>query len=76
MGSAEEKLLGVSIDKNLNFNSNLSILCKKAGQKVTALASIAKLRPFHKRRILYKIFYRVTILTLSTCVAVLQQANE
>ena len=48
----EEKLLGVTIDKNLNFNSHLSILCKKAGQKVTALARIAKLLPFHKRRII------------------------
>ena len=54
--SSEEKLLGVTIDKNLNFNSHLSILCKKAGQKVTALARIAKLLPFHKRRIILKSF--------------------
>ena len=32
--SAEEKLLGVTIDKNLNFNTHLSNICKKAGQKV------------------------------------------
>ena len=31
--SAEEKLLGVTIDKNLNFNSHLANLCKKVGQK-------------------------------------------
>ena len=55
--SSEEKLLGVTIDKNLNFNSHLSILCKKAGQKVTALARIAKLLPFHKRRIILKSFF-------------------
>ena len=54
--SVEEKLLGVTIDKNLNFNSHLSILCKKDGQKFTALARIAKLLPFHKRRILLKSF--------------------
>ena len=54
--SAEEKLLGVTIDKNLNFNSHLSTLCKKVGQKVTVLARIAKLLPFHKRRILLKTF--------------------
>ena len=35
--SAEEMLLGVTIDKNLNFNSHLSKLCKKVGQNVTAL---------------------------------------
>ena len=54
--SAVEKLLGVTIDKNLNFNSHLSTLCKKVSQKVTALARIVKLLPFHKRRIILKTF--------------------
>ena len=54
--SAEEKLLGVTIDKNLNFNTHLSIVCKKVWQKVTALARVAKLLPFHKRRTLLKTF--------------------
>ena len=31
--SAEEKLLGVVIDKNLNFNSHLSKLCENVGKK-------------------------------------------
>ena len=54
--SSEQKLLGVTIDKNLNFNSHLTKLCSKAGQKVTALSRIAKLLPFHKRRIILKTF--------------------
>ena len=54
--SAEEKLLGVTIDKNLNFNSHLLKLCKKAGQKVSALARISKILPFHKRRLLLNTF--------------------
>ena len=54
--SAEVKLLGVTIDKNLNFNSYLSIVCKNVGQKVTALARIVKLLPFHKRRMILKTF--------------------
>ena len=54
--SPEEKLLGITIDKNLNFNSHLTILCKKVGAKVTALARMAKLLSFHKRRILFKTF--------------------
>ena len=54
--SPEEKLLGVTIDKNLNFNSHLSILCKKAGQKVTALARVTKLLPFYRSRELMKAF--------------------
>ena len=49
--SDEEKLLGVTIDKNLNFSSHLNTLCKKVGQKVAALARIVKLMPFHQRRI-------------------------
>ena len=55
-GSANEKLLGVTIDINLNFNTHLSILCKKVGQKVTALARIVKILPFYKRRLLLKTF--------------------
>jgi ribonuclease P/MRP protein subunit RPP40 len=54
--SREVKLLGVIIDKNLNFNSHLTTLCKKVGQKVTALARIARLLPFHKRRLILKTF--------------------
>ena len=54
--SADEKLLGVTIDKNLNFNAHLSILCKKVGQKVTALARVAKLPSFDKKRTLLKAF--------------------
>ena len=54
--STEEKLLGVTIDKNLNFNSHLSTLCKKVGQKVSALARVAKILPFDKRRLLFKSF--------------------
>ena len=45
--SAEQKLLGVTIDKNLNFNSHLLKLCNNVGRKVTALARIAKLLPFN-----------------------------
>ena len=54
--SSEEKLLGVTIDKNLNFNAHLSNLCKKVGAKVTALSRVVKLLPFYKKRILLKTF--------------------
>lgn len=54
--SAEEKLLGVIIDKNLNFNSHLVKLCNKVGQKVSALTRIVKLLPFDKRRLIVKTF--------------------
>ena len=54
--SSEEKLLGIIIDKHLNFNSHLTKLCRKVNGKVTALARIAKLLPFDKRRTVLKTF--------------------
>ena len=35
--SSEEKLLGVKIDKNLNFDSHIKDICKAAGRKLNAL---------------------------------------
>ena len=54
--STEETLLGITIDKNLKFDSHLAYLCKKVGQKVSALARIVKILPFHKRKIILKTF--------------------
>ena len=54
--SQTEKLLGITVDKNLNFESHLKILCKKVNQKVSALARIAGILPFQKRYILLKTF--------------------
>ena len=54
--SSHEKLLGLVIDKKLNFNIHLKILCKKVSAKVTALARMAKIIPFEKRRSLMKAF--------------------
>ena len=54
--SAEQKLLGITIDKELCFDSHLVKLCKKVGQKVTVLSRIVNLLPFHKRRDILKAF--------------------
>ena len=54
--SQEEKLLGVTLDKKLKFDKHLSIICKKARAKVTALARLAKLVTFEKKRILMNAF--------------------
>ena len=51
-----EKLLGMLVDKDLNFDSNLKSLCKKVNQKVSALARIANILPFQKRHIIMKTF--------------------
>ena len=54
--SKAEKLLGLIIDKKLNFNEHLSKLCKKVSGKVSALARMVKIIPFHKKRLLLKTF--------------------
>ena len=54
--SSKEKLLGVNLDKNLTFNEHVSTLCKKTGNKVTALSRLVKYMPLQKRRILLKTF--------------------
>ena len=51
-----EKLLGVTIDKDLNFTMHLKALCKKVNQKVSALARIVSILPFQKRHIILKTF--------------------
>ena len=54
--SQTEKLLGMTVDKNLNFNSHLKKLCTKVNQKVSALARIVNILPFQKRHIILKTF--------------------
>ena len=54
--SQQEKLLGVIIDKNLNFNEHLLVICKKVSSKVTALARMVKLIPVDRKRILMTAF--------------------
>ena len=39
--SNKQKLLGVAIDRNLNFDENVFDLCKKAGRKLLVLARLS-----------------------------------
>ena len=50
------KLLGVMIDNKLNFNEHVDNICKKANNKLHALARIAKYLNPDKLRILMKTF--------------------
>ena len=50
------KLLGVTIDNKLNFNEHVDNICKKANNKLHALARIAKYLSPDKLRILMKAF--------------------
>ena len=48
--SQRQKLLGVTIDKNLKFNNHISDICMKAGRKLTALGRLSRLLPFNPIR--------------------------
>ena len=54
--SKNKKLLGISIDTTLSFEHHVTSLCKKASQKLHALARIAHYMDFKKRRSLMKAF--------------------
>ena len=40
--SSKQKLLGVVINRNLNFNEHVSSFCKKAGRKLSILSKLSK----------------------------------
>ena len=54
--SQSEKLLDITVDKNVNCDLNLKTLCKKVNQKVSALACIVHILPFQKRQLILKTF--------------------
>ena len=57
----QEKLLGIEIENMLTFEPHVGNLCKKAGQKLHAVARIANYMNISKNRI-----YLFTSLILST----------
>ena len=54
--STEEKLLGVKIDSNLSFENHVITYCKKARQKLHALARISHHMDLNKSKNLMKAF--------------------
>ena len=54
--SNKQKLLGVVIDRNLNFDEYVFDLCKKAGRKLSVLERLSNYMSFEKRKILLKAF--------------------
>jgi hypothetical protein len=56
--SRHEKLLGVTIDKELKFHLHVKNICKKASAKVTALARLIKIVPLSRKRILFNSFVK------------------
>ena len=54
--NTKEVLLGITIDKDLKFDDHVNSLCKKACQKLNALARLAPYMNVEKRRIIMKAF--------------------
>ena len=55
--SSSKKLLGVIIDNKLTFNEHVSKLCKKASNKLHALARISKYMTKDKLRTVMNVFF-------------------
>ena len=54
--SSTEKILGVVFDNKLNFNCHLDKLCKKAGQKIHALARVSNFMSHKQRKVIMNAF--------------------
>ena len=54
--SAKQKLLGIKIGRNLNFDDHVISLCYKAGRKLAVLARFSKFMSFKQKWILMKTF--------------------
>ena len=56
-----EKLLGVKFDHKLTFDGHISELCKYAGRKIHALATVTPYMNISKRRILINAFLTIAL---------------
>ena len=56
LNRGSEKLLGITIDSKLSFDDHVTSLCKKACQKLHALARVAQYMDIPKRRAIMKAF--------------------
>ena len=54
--TCSEKFLGIKIDNKLTFEEHVEVLCKKASQKVSAVARISSLMRFEQRKHIVNLF--------------------
>ena len=54
--SQKEMLLGINLDSELKFEDHVNFMCKKASQKLYALARIAPFMDLKQRRNIMKAF--------------------
>ena len=70
--SKNEKLLGLTIDRNLNFAEHVFPLGKKAGRKLSALSRISNYMSFEKKKNSFKSICGITVWVLPINLDVLQ----
>ena len=51
-----EKMLGINFDNKLNFNSHVNKICRKAGQKLHALARLSVFMSIDQRKVIMNAF--------------------
>lgn len=56
--SLEEKLLGITVDKHMQFEYHMREICKKASMKLSVLTRWARIIPFKKKRMLMHSFIK------------------
>ena len=52
--SKEELILGITIDNKLTFDSHIKSICRKAGQKLSALSRVSPYLKTNKKELLFK----------------------
>ena len=57
-------MLGIKFDSNLSFENHVTSLCKKASQKLHALARVSHYMDLNKSRNLMKFFCYLSVLLL------------
>ena len=62
--SSYEKLLGILIDRDLSFDKHIESLCRKAGQKLNALARISNYLKHDQKNV----FFLIQSLNLSSVI--------
>ena len=56
--SNNQNLLGITLDSNLTFESHINQLCKKAGQKLSALSRLSPYMSFPQKRLLMNALFK------------------
>ena len=57
----KQEVSGITIDSNLSFEEHVNNICKKASQKLNALARISSYMDIQKQRENMKIIYYIAI---------------